>query len=70
MTLEGPSSEEAVRSPGTNAASAGTYVDAGPAGPEGFVPTPENWRLIARAREARGDPEGARAALELAEKQR
>ena len=24
-------------------------VDAGPAGPEGFVPTPENWRLIADA---------------------
>jgi len=30
----------------------------------------ENWRLIARAREARGDTAGARAALELAEKQR
>ena len=30
----------------------------------------ENWRLIAQAREARGDAEGARAALELAERQR
>jgi tetratricopeptide (TPR) repeat protein len=28
----------------------------------------ENWRLIAQAREARGDSEGARAALESAEK--
>ena len=30
----------------------------------------ENWRLIARAREARGDTAGARAALDLAERQR
>ena len=30
----------------------------------------ENWRLIARAREARGDAAGARAALEAAERQR
>jgi predicted Zn-dependent protease len=30
----------------------------------------ENWRLIARAREARGDAAGARAALETAERQR
>ena len=30
----------------------------------------ENWRLIAQAREARGDSEGARAALEAAERQR
>ena len=30
----------------------------------------ENWRLIGQAREARGDAEGARAALELAERQR
>jgi len=30
----------------------------------------ENWRLIARSREARGDAEGARAALEAAERQR
>jgi predicted Zn-dependent protease len=30
----------------------------------------ENWRLIAQAREARGDAEGARAALETAERQR
>jgi predicted Zn-dependent protease len=30
----------------------------------------ENWRLIAQAREARGDAEGARAALEAAERQR
>ena len=30
----------------------------------------ENWRLIAQAREARGDAEGARAALELAERER
>jgi predicted Zn-dependent protease len=30
----------------------------------------ENWRLIAQAREARGDTEGARAALELAERER
>ena len=30
----------------------------------------ENWRLIAHAREARGDAEGARAALEAAERQR
>jgi Tfp pilus assembly protein PilF len=28
----------------------------------------ENWRLIAEAREARGDAEGARAALEQAER--
>jgi hypothetical protein len=28
----------------------------------------ENWRLIAQAREARGDSEGARAALETAER--
>jgi len=28
----------------------------------------ENWRLIAQAREARGDTEGARAALEAAER--
>jgi len=28
----------------------------------------ENWRLIAQAREARGDADGARAALETAEK--
>ena len=26
-----------------------TITDAGPSGPEGFVPTPENWRLIADA---------------------
>src|SRR6266446_2974214 len=30
----------------------------------------ENWRLIARARDARGDAEGAKAALEAAERQR
>ena len=30
----------------------------------------ENWRLIAQAREARGDAAGARAALETAERQR
>src|SRR5712692_10301047 len=30
----------------------------------------ENWRLIAEAREARGDAEGARAALDAAERQR
>src|SRR6266705_1592722 len=30
----------------------------------------ENWRLIAHAREARGDAEGARVALEAAERQR
>lgn len=30
----------------------------------------DNWRLIAQAREARGDAEGARAALEAAERQR
>jgi len=30
----------------------------------------ENWRLIARARDARGDAEGAKAALETAERQR
>jgi tetratricopeptide (TPR) repeat protein len=30
----------------------------------------ENWRLIAQAREARGDSEGARSALETAERQR
>ncbi|HLF39486.1 MAG TPA: tetratricopeptide repeat protein [Burkholderiales bacterium] len=30
----------------------------------------ENWRLIAQAREARGDTAGARAALESAERQR
>jgi tetratricopeptide (TPR) repeat protein len=30
----------------------------------------ENWRLIAQARDARGDAEGARAALEAAERQR
>lgn len=30
----------------------------------------ENWRLIAQAREARGDVAGARAALEAAEQQR
>ena len=30
----------------------------------------ENWRLIAQAREARGDTEGARSALEAAERQR
>ena len=30
----------------------------------------ENWRLIAQAREARGDSEGAKAALEAAERQR
>lgn len=30
----------------------------------------ENWRLIAHAREARGDTEGARAALEAAERQK
>src|SRR5712692_7817747 len=30
----------------------------------------ENWRLIAQAREARGDAEGARSALEAAERQR
>jgi predicted Zn-dependent protease len=30
----------------------------------------ENWRLIARSREARGDAQGARAALEAAERQR
>ena len=30
----------------------------------------ENWRLIAQAREARGDSAGARAALETAERQR
>jgi len=29
----------------------------------------ENWRLIAQAREARGDADGAREALELAERQ-
>jgi tetratricopeptide (TPR) repeat protein len=30
----------------------------------------ENWRLIAHAREARGDAEGARVALETADRQR
>ena len=30
----------------------------------------ENWRLIAQARDARGDAAGARAALETAERQR
>jgi predicted Zn-dependent protease len=30
----------------------------------------ENWRLIAQAREARGDAAGAKAALEAAERQR
>jgi len=30
----------------------------------------ENWRLIARSREARGDAAGARAALDAAERQR
>lgn len=30
----------------------------------------DNWRLIAQAREARGDAAGARAALEAAERQR
>ena len=30
----------------------------------------DNWRIIAHAREARGDPEGARVALETAERQR
>ena len=30
----------------------------------------ENWRLIAHAREARGDAEGAKTALEAAERQR
>ncbi len=30
----------------------------------------ENWRLIAQAREARGNAEGARSALEAAERQR
>jgi predicted Zn-dependent protease len=30
----------------------------------------ENWRLIAQSRDARGDAEGARAALEAAERQR
>ena len=30
----------------------------------------ENWRLIAQAREARGDAAGARAALDAAERQR
>jgi tetratricopeptide (TPR) repeat protein len=30
----------------------------------------ENWRLIAQAREARGDGEGARSALEQAQRQR
>ncbi len=30
----------------------------------------DNWRLIAHAREARGDAEGARVALETAERQR
>jgi tetratricopeptide (TPR) repeat protein len=30
----------------------------------------ENWRLIAQAREARGDAEGARAALQAASRQR
>lgn len=30
----------------------------------------ENWRIIAQAREARGDTAGARAALEAAERQR
>src|SRR5712691_9518197 len=30
----------------------------------------ENWRLIAQSRDARGDTEGARAALEAAERQR
>jgi len=30
----------------------------------------ENWRLIAQAREARGDSAGARTALEIAERQR
>jgi predicted Zn-dependent protease len=30
----------------------------------------ENWRLIAHAREARGDAEGARVALEAADRQR
>jgi Tfp pilus assembly protein PilF len=30
----------------------------------------ENWRLIAHSREARGDAEGAKAALEAAERQK
>jgi Tfp pilus assembly protein PilF len=30
----------------------------------------DNWRLIAQSREARGDAEGARAALEAAERQK
>jgi len=30
----------------------------------------ENWRVIAQAREARGDAEGARAALQAADRQR
>jgi len=30
----------------------------------------ENWRLIARSREARGDDAGAKAALETAERQK
>ena len=30
----------------------------------------DNWRLIAQAREARGDSEGARAALDAANRQR
>jgi cytochrome c-type biogenesis protein CcmH/NrfG len=30
----------------------------------------ENWRLIARAREARGEGEGAKAALEAAQRQK
>jgi tetratricopeptide (TPR) repeat protein len=30
----------------------------------------DNWRLIAQAREARGDSEGARAALEAAQRQK
>ena len=30
----------------------------------------DNWRIIAHARNARGDPEGARVALEAADRQR
>jgi Tfp pilus assembly protein PilF len=39
------------------------------AGGDGALRT-ENWRLIAQAREARGDAAGARAALDAAERQR
>jgi tetratricopeptide (TPR) repeat protein len=39
------------------------------AGSDGALRT-ENWRLIAQAREARGDAAGARAALDAAERQR